>query len=58
MKTENETNDILLKKVFIIQQIVQKLDKSQRLTFYNRAIEMNQHEVADIIMSLIETLEN
>ncbi len=57
METESES-DVLFRKVFIIQEIVEKLNKSQRMEFYNRAIEMNEFEVADIILSLIKNLEN
>lgn len=53
-----EHNLTLLAKVFRIQKIFEPLSKSQRLHFYNKALEMNETELADIMINLIQTLED
>jgi hypothetical protein len=53
-----EHNLTLLAKVFRIQKIFEPLSKAQRLHFYNKALEMNETELADIMINLIETLED
>jgi hypothetical protein len=53
-----EDSKLLLAKVFRIQKMLEPLSKSQRLQFYNTVVEMNETEVAEIMLSLIELLDN
>ena len=46
-----------LAKVFRIQKMLEPLSKSERLRFYNTAVEMNETEVAEIMLELIEMFD-